>query len=468
MSLSLGAGSLSPTDKSLSQRRSSAPSVLVSATGLGGAGDGDDSNDRISGGFAARRILILRSAPFRSNRISIPSRRMFGATSRSLVPSAGADFGQSACLMTFSSRPADSISRISVAVPSKSSLCSRRSDRTDGAFSPAVTAVVDRSLAASLCDCDAGEILNDPCRWDCPSPVAGRGVYDAQQWAVVFKHSTVDVPSGVTITFGMHPSGAPAVWLATRNVTISGTLNLDGEGFWTGNPVQNPPIIPYYTRPGAGGFQGGQHSTLGQSEPRSFGLGPGSSPTYTVGRDLGTGASYATVSTACFREGSSGATYGNAGIVPLIGGSGGNSSQTPGAASGAAGGAGGGAMLIVSDTQVSLASSGVIRARGGDDSSAGNGSSGGPGSGGAIRLRSETVSLASGSLVSVIGGFTGSCAVYGGSNGRVRVEANTITNLGTIEGSQSFPGAPSVVFPTAPPQLYVTSVCGQSAPTDPT
>ena len=63
------------------------------------------------------------------------------------------------------------------------------SDGSDGIFLPTGNIQVDLSLAASLCDCDNGGVLDDECRWDCPSPVGGQGVYDAEQWAVVFKYA---------------------------------------------------------------------------------------------------------------------------------------------------------------------------------------------------------------------------------------------------------------------------------------
>ncbi len=339
------------------------------------------------------------------------------------------------------------------------------SDGSDGAFSPAVSTQVDLSLAASLCDCDGGGTLNDPCRWDCPSPVAGRGVYDAEQWVVVYKYTTIDVAAGATITFNMHPSGAPVVWLATGNATISGTVNLDGED---GLVSSNPPIIPYYTRPGPGGFQGGQAFHAGTPAIFSRGLGPGSSPT---NRSLyipkyGGSASHATSADDCGGV-SSGANYGNSGALPLIGGSGGNQSEDPAGAAGAGGGgAGGGGILVATDSQIIVGGTGVITVEGGTEGGV-SGTPGGAGSGGAIRLRAATVSLASGSVLEGRGGRM-DCANTRAGAGRIRIEAGTVTNLGTINGSQSFPGAPSPVFAaTPPPQLYVTAVCGQSAPADP-
>ncbi len=92
------------------------------------------------------------------------------------------------------------------------------SDGSDGAFAPVADVEIDLWLAA-----DAS--------WDTPSLVAGQGVYDADRWAVVFKYTTIDIPAGVTVTLKNHPSNPPVVWLASGDVTIAGTINLDmGDG----------------------------------------------------------------------------------------------------------------------------------------------------------------------------------------------------------------------------------------------
>ncbi len=278
---------------------------------------------------------------------------------------------------------------------------------------------------------------------------------------MVYKYTIVDVPSGVTITFGQHPSGAPVVWLATGNVTVNGRVNLDGED----GLQANPPIIPYYTRPGPGGFQGGQVGHPGAGSAGSFGLGPGSAPVLAPDCGSGTngfGASHAPVPAECVGSGA-GLLYGNVGVMPLLGGSGGNADDNTG---GVGAGAGGGAILVAAPTQVTVGAVGSITAEGGAGPGGPGFSYAGSGSGGAIRLRAETVSLSSGSQLVGRGG-TGAGFSTGG-NGRVRIEAGTVNNGGTINGSQSIVNAPSVVFPAAPPpQLYVTSVCGQSAPSDP-
>lgn len=322
------------------------------------------------------------------------------------------------------------------------------SDGSDGAFSPAASVVVDLSLAIP------GDALT--------TPGSGNGVYDAARWVVCFKYTSITVPAGATITFGMHPSGAPVVWLAQGDVTINGRVDLDGE-----DNVQGPniPIIPYFTRPGPGGFEGGQAGHSGAAGA-SFGFGPGTSQTNSD-NIRGAGASHATTpdqSGCCGSTPLTGPIYGNETGMPLLGGSGGNvapNNLNP------SGGAGGGAILIAAPILITVGGSGSIAVQGGN----GFGLAG-AGSGGTIRLRAETITLANGSQIigrGGIGGGDGGCGgtcEYGG-HGRVRIEASVVNNLGTINGSQSFPGAPSPVFPAAQPRLWVESVCGQAAPADP-
>ncbi len=54
--------------------------------------------------------------------------------------------------------------------------------------------------------------------------------------------------SGATVTFKNHASCAPVVWLVNGNVTIVGTVSLDGQ--------QNQPPGTL-AEPGPGGFRGG-------------------------------------------------------------------------------------------------------------------------------------------------------------------------------------------------------------------
>jgi len=97
------------------------------------------------------------------------------------------------------------------------------SDGSDGAFNPTANVEVDLSQA----------VTGAPGVWGEPwlQPGTGTGVYDADKWAVVFKYSSVNIPSGVTVTFKNHASRAPVVWLVQGNTTIAGTVNLDGQAY---------------------------------------------------------------------------------------------------------------------------------------------------------------------------------------------------------------------------------------------
>ena len=121
----------------------------------------------------------------------------------------------------------------------------------------------------------------------------GKGVYDAARWVVVYKYSSVNVPVGITVTFLNHPSNAPVVWLVQGNVTIAGTVSVNGK-----NGVLGPLVNP--TDGGPGGFRGG----AGGPQGGGTGLGPGGG--------AGPNAS-----------GIFNTSYGNPEILPLIGGSGG-------------------------------------------------------------------------------------------------------------------------------------------------
>ncbi len=172
------------------------------------------------------------------------------------------------------------------------------SDGSDGAFNPQSNVVIDLSLAAT-----------GP--WNMPSPVPGQGVYDPDKWAVVFKYTTVNIPAGVGVTFLNHLSGAPVVWLASSNVSITGKVSAKGMDGATW------PNLPAFAIPGPGGFEGGRAIRSSPTLP-SCGLGPGGGGRYQNQSGL--------------------YSYGNESILPLIGGSGGLATTLNG------GGAGGGAI----------------------------------------------------------------------------------------------------------------------------
>ncbi|MCB1853195.1 MAG: hypothetical protein KDI83_20875, partial [Gammaproteobacteria bacterium] len=104
--------------------------------------------------------------------------------------------------------------------------------------------------------------------WDAPNDdYAGRGVYDKNQWAVVFKYSSVTVDAGATLTFTNHLSRAPVVWLVSGDVTIDGSVNLNGKNWLS---------APDLAEPGPGGFRGGTGCyTYGACSSPGFGVGGG-------------------------------------------------------------------------------------------------------------------------------------------------------------------------------------------------
>lgn len=267
----------------------------------------------------------------------------------------------------------------------------------------------------------------------------GKGVYDSAKWAVVFKYSSVTVNAGATVTFKNHPSRAPVVWLVNGDVTIAGTVSLNGQGY-----VDSPLIA----EPGPGGFRGGSgYFSAGVGVGSGFGVG---------GASEQRGGSFGSVG------GGGVATFGNPALIPLIGGSGGGGdvNARPG------GGAGGGAVLLACAGTVSV--TGSILSNGGNGISSGFSAylEAGGGSGGGIRIVCENMS--GNGILSAIGG-TGWQA---GGVGRIRIERTAVL------GTQNITPDPSVVALTAgstallwppndAPKVEIISVGGVNSPADP-
>ncbi|HEY3267838.1 MAG TPA: hypothetical protein VGM37_12985 [Armatimonadota bacterium] len=271
---------------------------------------------------------------------------------------------------------------------------------SDGAFNPTASTTIDLSLAPTAA-------------WDSNSPTPGNGVYDPQKWAVVFHYTSVNIPADVVVSFKNHVSQAPVVWLVSGDVLIAGTVDV-------GNGANRDP--------GPGGFR-----ATGSGFTSAF--GPGGS-TGAGGR----GAYGTTPSIA-----NSGQAYGNARIIPAIGGSGGDWNGSYNAV-----GVGGGAIVIVAKGSISIQTPARISAY--------------PymsyGSGGAIRLVAD----------SVLGGGTLNASAAYGNDGRIRVEANTIDPAlrMTPVGSGGRPGAAATLWPPeTAPSTRVVSVGGEAMPADP-
>jgi hypothetical protein len=274
---------------------------------------------------------------------------------------------------------------------------------------------------------------------------SGAGVYDPEQWAVVFKYSRVRIAPGVKVTFRNHPSRAPVVWLVDGPVEIAGTLSLNGQGM-----VASPALA----EPGPGGFRGGM-GTYGPGAGRSdgFGLGGGGVA------DLGSGRT----------ANQSGVHVGNPSLLPLTGGGGGTGASQN---SDVSGGAGGGAILIATTGDLIL--NGRVEALGGPGGSRWPGGTtsgyGGGGAGGGIRL--VAAHLRGTGAIEALGGPGGEGNQPPGGRGLVRLESLTRDAALQVQPDPSVvdltEGAnPLIWLPAAAPLVRIVSVGGQAAPLDP-
>jgi len=251
----------------------------------------------------------------------------------------------------------------------------------------------------------------------------------------VMNYTTINVPAGITVTFLANALNTPIALLATGNVTIAGTISVNG-----GNATATAPGTG-----GPGGFGGGiaynPYVVIGGS-----GLGPGggqgAGPTTTP--TTGGNGSYAGIGTG----NSAPTTYGNINILPLIGGSGGGGGFNGFYQS--FGGGGGGAILIASTGTITH--TGTITAKGG-----GGFSAGGAGSAGAIKLMANNVT----------GSGTIDASSGTGGTGRTRIESFNLSFYGTSNPAFTY-GIPGSVFGSAPPSIAITSIAGISAPAIPT
>lgn len=315
--------------------------------------------------------------------------------------------------------------------PAHADLTIPGADGSDGTFAPTANVTVDLSLAPT-----AG--------WD--SIGSGNGVYDPDKWAVVFKYASVSIPSGVTVYFQNHPSGAPLVWLVSGDADIAGTVSLNGQSYKTS---------PSNAKPGPGGFEGGfgRYSGLqGINSGGGFGIGGGI-------RDL-SGGSYRTSG-----YNNSSPTYGSARVLPLIGGSGGAGRSNNDRGGGASGGA---LLLAVAGT---LTVDGIISANGGTGSTGdpwNNNQCSGAGSGGAIRLIAE--SIACNGWVGANGQSHPSYCSGSSGYGRIRIETEHANGTCYIIPSTTAvaPDDPVQLWlPEGAPEVRVVSINGAVAPADP-
>jgi hypothetical protein len=267
----------------------------------------------------------------------------------------------------------------------------------------------------------------------------------------VFNFTTINIPAGVTVSFATRAGvrQPPITWLATGNVVVAGRIDVSGRvGGAGGTGTQ---LFGNGGVAGPGGFDGGAGSNGLDGVSGAAGLGPGGGlpgsatafPGHAGHLLAGPGVS-------------GGHPYGDARLVPLIGGSGGGggASQLFGL-TGGGGGGGGGALLIASSGTITV--TGSIAATGGSGG-ASSGPGGGSGSGGAVRLVATT--LAGSASIDVNGG-------PGASPGRIRIEAmtNGMTLTGGIAGGVTV-GAPDVLALSLV-GLRIAAVAGVPAPMAP-
>ena len=284
----------------------------------------------------------------------------------------------------------------------------------------------------------------------------------------VFNFTTVNIPAGVTITFNRATNNKPLTILASGDVVIAGTINLDGKQGTINSTA------------GLGGPGGGTGGTGGYGFDQSHsgtpgdgsgagGGGIGSSAITTPGGGGGGGFGLAGAT------GGAGATAGQPGpkvgtvtILPLTGGSGGGGGAAANGGRGGGGGGGGGGILIASSGTITI--NGAIQARGGAGNSGHAG--GGGGSGGAIRLIANTINGTTGNLNVSGGGGGGATVSFSGGvggQGYIRIEAYdfngfTGTTTPSTIASLTFPHP---ITPPNLPSLRIASVAGVNAPATP-
>ena len=260
----------------------------------------------------------------------------------------------------------------------------------------------------------------------------------------IYHFTTINIPTGVTVRLTAKHLNGPVYWLATGNVQINGTIDLNGG---SGHPIAQSPAGRIPSLPGAGGFGGGIGGNTSGSTPPQPGNGP-----LGGGQGPSNGGS----------PGGSGGFSGNQFLVPLVGGSGGGGNGRADANSwGGGGGAGGGALLIASSTSITI--NGVIAANGG--SGAPCDTRAGGGAGGAIRLMAITLS-GTGTLSAA--GASGGCGTGAASTGRIRLEAFQHNFTGSINTAFSRSSPAQTFVPTTPPPLArVVSIAGVPVPSKP-
>ncbi len=259
----------------------------------------------------------------------------------------------------------------------------------------------------------------------------------------VWHFTSITIPAGVTVTFLKNATNTPVVWLATDDVLIAGTLNLNGQnGLAPGGTNQDP---GKEAQGGPGGFAGGLGGIRYDVSMRYAGTpgqGPGGGAPGVTSTQRGMNAGHASSFTQPGRPTSP--SYGNVYLQPLIGGSGAGGQASSLNSNGQNGGGGGGAILIASSRDLTV--SGSIQAEPG----AGSDAAYERGSGGSTRLVADRIS--------------GDGRISVGGNGRVRLEAFYHLEsvwLTSVSPSKAAPTA-TLKWPGASERLRIVMVNGST------
>lgn len=326
----------------------------------------------------------------------------------------------------------------------------------------------------------------------------------------ILNYASINIPAGVTVKFKKNALNTPIYLLVSTNVTIAGVIDVRGQDAkqsgTSGDGNQADDGIP--GAGGPGGFDGGRGGRDDLTQRPEIirggaGLGPGGGRGGVEGGDgcsdgrfykyHGMSAAHASNGGSYYYRNQCGAyavppqvaaPYGSAILQPLIGGSGGGGGRGGTNFPGSGGGGGGGALLIAASGTITVAAGGLIDATGGDGgdmSGTGGGGRGTGGSGGGIRLVATVITgsgavNASGGCINVNNQRRQYCTPeqyitytsvgYGGSEGRIRIEAESITYNGTSNPAFTT-DVPGPVFLSSIPALRIASVAGQAVPQNP-
>lgn len=275
----------------------------------------------------------------------------------------------------------------------------------------------------------------------------------------ILNYTTVTIPSGVTVTFQRNSANTPVTILAQGNISISGTIRVNGDDAVAGGTSGSWGVTAG-SKGGPGGYNGGDGGIRGSYPSNgTAGQGPG-------------GGGPGLLPAIFTQDGSYGANSLFVNLIPLYGGSGGGGGVATTTQNGPGGAGGGGAIVIASTTQITIQATGSVTANGGVGYSPCAWIGAGAGSGGAIRLVAPQVTQQG--TVQAKGG-NNSCVGGGGFGyaGRVRIECTTCTLNATdpVASTSNTLGpitAASTPALTALPTLTITNVAGSTVPATPT